>query len=185
MLVQVLSKKGKPLMQTSRCGHVRWLLKHGKAVAVNNNPFTILLKYDTTEYRQNLTYSMDPGRKNIGDAVSDETVACVYLAELDTHNKSIKKQMADRRTHRSERRRHKRKKKQRAAIRNCNTIQNGDNNIIGESYYDGRVNKTCNLWISAILEQRNLQPTRYAEAPRQGSTTVNGKRTGSRPLEGS
>ena len=51
-MVYVVNKKGKPLMPTTRYGKVKRLLKSGKAVVINNNPFTIRLKYDTTE----LTY---------------------------------------------------------------------------------------------------------------------------------
>ena len=39
--VYVLDKHGKPLMPTTRCGHVRRLLKSGKAVVVSTTPFTI------------------------------------------------------------------------------------------------------------------------------------------------
>lgn len=48
-IVYVISKKRKPLMPTTRCGHVRKLLDDGKAVVINSNPFTIRLKYDTLE----------------------------------------------------------------------------------------------------------------------------------------
>ena len=48
-MVYVVNKKGKPLMPTTRYGKVKRLLKSGKAVVINNNPFTIRLKYNTTE----------------------------------------------------------------------------------------------------------------------------------------
>ena len=40
-IVYVVSKKRKPLMPTTRCGHVRKLLDACKAVVINSNPFTI------------------------------------------------------------------------------------------------------------------------------------------------
>lgn len=39
--VYVLNKDGKPLMPTTRCGHIRHLLKEKKARVVRTNPFTI------------------------------------------------------------------------------------------------------------------------------------------------
>ena len=39
--VYVLNKDGKPLMPTTRCGHVRYLLKEKKARVVASKPFTI------------------------------------------------------------------------------------------------------------------------------------------------
>lgn len=38
--VYVLNKDGKPLMPTTRCGHVRYLLKEKKARVVTSKPFT-------------------------------------------------------------------------------------------------------------------------------------------------
>lgn len=143
MLVYVLNRKGRPLMPTNRCDHVRKLLKAGLAVPVCNEPFTIRLKYDAKEYVQNVYLGEDSGRTNIGAAASNESGACLLLSELDTHNKSIKKQMADRRMHRMSRRRHRRKKNQRRAIRNNTAIQNGQNDILGAVHEDGRKNKPC------------------------------------------
>ena len=44
-MVYIVNKKGNPLMPTTRYGKVKRLLKSGKAVVINNNPFTIKLKY--------------------------------------------------------------------------------------------------------------------------------------------
>lgn len=66
MFVYVIDKAERPLMPTSRCGHVRILLKQKKAKVVNRNPFTIQLLYDTPSITQNLTLGIDPGRTNIG-----------------------------------------------------------------------------------------------------------------------
>ena len=57
--IVVLDKHGKPLMPTTRCGHVRKLLKSGEAVAICNNPFTIRLKYETENQKQKLYLGFD------------------------------------------------------------------------------------------------------------------------------
>lgn len=41
--VYVISASGKPLMPTTRCGHIRGLLNAGKARVVEREPFTIQL----------------------------------------------------------------------------------------------------------------------------------------------
>ena len=69
-IIYVVNKKGKPLMPTNRHGHVRKLLNEGKAVAVNNHPFTIRLKYETLDITQPLYLGIDTGRENIGEGAS-------------------------------------------------------------------------------------------------------------------
>lgn len=105
-IVYVVNKKGKSLMPTTRCGHVHKLLKSGKAVAINNNPFTIRLKYETPDVVQNLYCGIDTGRENIGIGVSDESGNGVFLSELKTSNKSIKIKMTKRAEQRKSRRHH-------------------------------------------------------------------------------
>ena len=75
--VYVLNKDGKPLMPTTRCGHVRHLLKEQKARVVTSKPFTIQLLYETDDVVQPLYLGIDPGRTNIGVAVvkTDEMAA--------------------------------------------------------------------------------------------------------------
>lgn len=133
-IVYVISKKRKPLMPTTRCGHVRKLLDDGKAVVINSNPFTIRLKYDTLEIVQNLYYGIDTGRENIGVGVSDENGNCVYLSELTTNNKLVKKNMTSRAETRRGRRRHDRQSKQRKAKSDNTEIQNGDNDKVRTKY---------------------------------------------------
>lgn len=125
-IVYVISKKRKPLMPTTRCGHVRKLLDEGKAVVINSNPFTIRLKYDTPEIVQSLYCGIDTGRENIGVGVSDENGNCIYLSELTTNNKLVKKNMTSRAESRRGRRRHDRQSKQRKAKSDNTEIQNGD-----------------------------------------------------------
>ena len=56
--VYVLNKDGKPLMPTTRCGHVRRLLKEQKAQVVTSKPFTIQLLYETDDVVQPLYLSI-------------------------------------------------------------------------------------------------------------------------------
>jgi hypothetical protein len=134
-IIYVLNKKGKPLMPTTRCGKVHKLLKKGKAIPVCNNPFTIRLKYETPDIVQSLTVGVDTGRENIGVAVSDDNGKCVYIAELFTSNKSIKKKMTERAAHRRSRRKHNRQSKQRKSKSDCTTIQSGNNDILRTKYH--------------------------------------------------
>lgn len=129
-VVYVLDKYNKPLMPTTRFGHVRYLLKHNLAVAISNNPFTIKLKYNSTSYIQLLTLGIDVGRENIGLAVSNEKGECLFLAEVQTNNKQVVKNMYERKIHRQDRRRRKRIQKQRKAIRDNTNLKNGENSTI-------------------------------------------------------
>ena len=52
--VYVLNKDGKPLMPTTRGGHVRHLLKEQKARVVRAKPFTIQLLYESNDVVQPL-----------------------------------------------------------------------------------------------------------------------------------
>ena len=104
--VYVADKKGRPLMPTIRLGHVRKLLKEGKAVPISHSPFTIRLKYDVPGSTQPVYAGIDTGRENIGAAASYEDGTNVYLADIRTSNKSIKKNMQDRAGFRRARRRH-------------------------------------------------------------------------------
>ncbi|MEE0929935.1 MAG: RRXRR domain-containing protein [Acutalibacteraceae bacterium] len=129
-IIYVISKKRKPLMPTTRCGHVRKLLKESKAVVISTNPFTIRLKYDTPDIVQSLYYGNDTGRENIGVGVSDENGNCVYLSELTTNNKLVKKNMTSRTQARRSRRRHNRQSKQRKSNHDKTAIKNGDNDTV-------------------------------------------------------
>lgn len=133
--VYIIDKHGKPLMPTTRFGHIRKLMKSGRAVPISNNPFTIRLKYDTTSYTQDLWEGIDTGRQNIGDAVSDKDGKNVYLADVCTNNKSIKSNMQDRAGFRRERRRHDRQSKQRKAKHDGTEIKNGDDDTVRTKYF--------------------------------------------------
>ncbi len=103
--VYVLSKTGKPLMPTTRCGHVRILLKQKKARVVNIKPFTIQLLYDCEEGTQPIVLGIDPGRTNIGlSAVRKDTGEPVFSAQMETRNKEIPKLMKNRKAFRQKHR---------------------------------------------------------------------------------
>ena len=102
MLVYIQNKDGKPLMPTSRCGKVRRLLKTGKAVVVEQFPFTIRLCYDTTYYVQPITLGVDSGTKYIGLSATAERME-LYTSEVEIRS-DIVELIATRRKSRQTRR---------------------------------------------------------------------------------
>ena len=117
--VYVLNKDGKPLMPTTRGGHVRYLLKEKKARVVASKPFTIQLLYETDNVVQLLYLGIDPGRTNIGVAVVKADGTAVFTAHLETRNKEIPKLMQDRKKARRARRTNgRRRRRQRRAKAN-------------------------------------------------------------------
>lgn len=94
--IYVLNKDGKPLMPTTRGGHVRHLLKEQKARVVASKPFTIQLLYETNDVVQLLYLGIDPGRTNIGVAVVKADGTAVFTAHLETRNREIPKLMKKR-----------------------------------------------------------------------------------------
>lgn len=128
--VYVVDKHGKPLMPTKRFGKVRHLLDDGKAVVINTKPFTIRLKYESTHYTQPVYEGIDTGRENIGDAASLENGKNVFLSDVRTNNKSIKKNMQSRAAFRRDRKRHHRQRKQRKAVHDGTAIKKGDDDTV-------------------------------------------------------
>lgn len=124
--VYVIDKDGKPLMPTKRFGKVRHLLEGGKAVVVCRDPFTIRLKYKSPGRTQPIHVGIDSGRENIGIAASKEDGECVFLANVETKNKSIKTKMDKRRGYRRERRKNSREVKQRHARKHGNEMKKAD-----------------------------------------------------------
>lgn len=124
--VFVLDQQGNPLDQTTRCRHVRLLLKSGKATVVQAKPFTIQLTYEAQnpEATKQYTLGIDPGRTNIGLSVVDQDGRCVFQAEAVTRNKDVPKLMKaraeNRRAHRTYGRR---KVRQRRAFKQGTTTQ--------------------------------------------------------------
>ena len=128
-VVYVLSASGRPLMPTTRCGHVCILLKEKKARVVERVPFTIQLSYETEEVTQPLYLGIDPGRTNIGAAVVREDGECVFTAQLTTRNKDVPKLMKARKQYRMAHRRLKRRcKRQRRAKAAGTTSPKGEFN---------------------------------------------------------
>lgn len=121
-VVYVISKSGKPLMPTTRCGHVRILLKEGKARVVERKPFTIQLTYESTEETQPLVLGIDPGRTNIGMSVVTESGESVFNAQIETRNKDVPKLMKDRKQYRMAHRRLKRRCKRQRRAKAAGTV---------------------------------------------------------------
>ena len=71
--VFVISKNGERLMPTHRLGHVRHLLKEGKAHIYSRNPFTIQMDVETTSYVQPVEIGVDAGYEHIGISVKSES----------------------------------------------------------------------------------------------------------------
>ena len=90
----------------------------------------IRLKYDNPEIIQDLYYGNDTGRENIGVGVSDDKGNGVFLSELTTHNKSVKKNMTARAEFRRSRRRHDRQSKQRKSNHDGTAMKNGDDDTV-------------------------------------------------------
>ena len=84
--VYIQTRGGKPLMPTTRCGHVRRLLKSGKARVVSTCPFTVQLLYETEEKTQPLILGIDTGRTNIGMAIVMEDAGRAKLLQAETRN---------------------------------------------------------------------------------------------------
>lgn len=72
MAVFVISKDGERMMPTVRYGKVRHMLRDGKAVIYNREPFTIRLTYETTDYTQPIEACQDTGYLHIGYSVKSE-----------------------------------------------------------------------------------------------------------------
>lgn len=127
-MVYVVSKNGKPLMPTRRCGHVRILLKQKKAALVTANPFTIRLLYDTPEIVQPLYLGIDPGRTNVGMSVVTAKAEPIFQAECVTRNKEVPKLMKERKQHRQQSRHYRRRcKRQRRAKKAGTVSEKGEN----------------------------------------------------------
>lgn len=71
-MVYVLDIDGNPIMPTRRHGHVRRLLREGKAHVVKRCPFTIQLDYETTGHTQEVSLGVDAGSKTVGLSATTE-----------------------------------------------------------------------------------------------------------------
>lgn len=101
MKVYVLNKEGKPLMPTIPVV-ARLLLKEKKARVKKRLPFTVQLKYDTTEYVQEINLGIDSGYQNIGFSAISEKEELI-LGEVKLEN-GMTKRLQDRAMYRRNKR---------------------------------------------------------------------------------
>lgn len=59
-------------MPTERHGHVRKLLREGRASVVRRTPFTVKLNYETSSYVQDVSLGIDAGSEHIGVSATTE-----------------------------------------------------------------------------------------------------------------
>ena len=121
-MVYILTKENKPLMPTNRHGHVRRLLKAGKAKVVRRCPFTIKLLYYTPDIVQELTLGVDTGSSVIGTAVSTDDGKIVYTSKVTIRN-DIKEKMDRRRQFRRTRRNRKTRYRKARFLNRGNSIR--------------------------------------------------------------
>lgn len=102
-MVYILSKDSKPLMPTSRYGHVRKLLQTGRAKVIKRTPFTIQLLYDSKTYTQPISLGIDAGSKHVGvSATTDKKELLSAQVELRSDiNKNLKTRRDCRRSRRT------------------------------------------------------------------------------------
>ena len=103
MVVYVLDIAGKPLMPTRRFDNVRRMLRNGKAIVVNLEPFVIQLMYETTHYTQEITLGVDAGSIHVGLSATTKRNE-LYAAEVDLRSKDVKKLKDSQREYRRSRR---------------------------------------------------------------------------------
>ena len=71
-MVYVIDTHGNPIMPTRRHGHVRRLLRDGKAHVIRRCPFTVQLDYETGHETQTISLGVDAGSKTIGLSATTE-----------------------------------------------------------------------------------------------------------------
>ena len=101
--VYIQSRKGEPLMPTTRYGAVRRWLRDNKAVVINLCPFTIRLNWDCEENVQEVVIGLDTGAINVGcSAVSNNKVLYASETKLRTDiSKKMQRRSSYRKTRRS------------------------------------------------------------------------------------
>ena len=100
--IYVVAASGKPLMPTRRRNKVWYWLRCGLAKVVSREPFTIQLRFETTEYTQPVTVGVDTGSKTVGMAATTNG-AVVYQAEVHLRT-DITDKLTQRRQYRRTRR---------------------------------------------------------------------------------
>lgn len=84
-MVYVLNQNGQLIMPTSNHAKVRILLKTGKAKVIRRCPFTIQLRYSSTNYTQEVSLGIDAGSKHIGVSATTENKV-LYEADVELRN---------------------------------------------------------------------------------------------------
>ena len=110
-MVYIIDIDNKPLMPTERHGHVRRLLRDGKACVVKRTPFTIKLNYRTTTYVQEVRLGIDAGTQHIGvsattkskELFSSEVVLRKDIVDLLSTRREQRKTRRNRLRHRKAR----------------------------------------------------------------------------------
>lgn len=101
-IIYVQSITGTPLMPTRRCKKVWYWLRKGLAEVVQREPFTIRLRFKTSEYTQPVTVGVDTGSQTVGVAAITNGEA-VYQAEVHLRT-DISEKLTRRRQYRRSRR---------------------------------------------------------------------------------
>jgi hypothetical protein len=101
MKVFVISPSGKPLMPTTPRRARLWL-RNKRARVVRREPFTIQLRFDTTDYTQAVTVGVDMGSHTVGIAAT-ANAEVVYQAEVHLRT-AISQALTQRRRYRRNRR---------------------------------------------------------------------------------
>ena len=99
-------------MPTSRHGHVRRMLRDGKAKVVKRCPFTIRLLYGSTSHTQPVSLGIDAGSKHIGVSVSTKEKV-LYEADVELRSDIVDLLSARRQARRARRNRKTRYRKPR------------------------------------------------------------------------
>ena len=110
-MVYIIDIDNNPLMPTERHGHVRRLLRDGKACVVKRTPFTIKLNYRTTIYVQEVRLGIDAGTQHIGvsattkskELFSSEVVLRKDIVDLLSTRREQRKTRRNRLRHRKAR----------------------------------------------------------------------------------
>ena len=110
-MVYIIDIDNNPLMPTERHGHVRRLLRDGKACVVKRTPFTIKLNYRTTTYVQEVRLGIDAGTQHIGvsattkskELFSSEVVLRKDIVDLLSTRREQRKTRRNRLRHRKAR----------------------------------------------------------------------------------
>lgn len=102
MFVYVLNKHGKPLMPCQP-RKARILLRDGKAKVVKREPFTIQLKFGSSEYKQKISLGIDAGSKHVGASASTEKQE-LYASQTELRGGDIVKLLSTKRELRRSRR---------------------------------------------------------------------------------